>query len=166
MAGMNLFYNNLLSNIRFHSKIHCYTFGQLVYDLPNIICCHNILNKLCRDRWFTVPTAIKWSIKTIYLIVLIALIKNYKINNPEVTAFNEEIEDFYMSFDDLLIVYTLQHVIFIILRPIFFIIFMVASVGHNQGQAYDKFDTLDDSIISYNYIKHMSGSVNGFEGRP
>jgi len=63
--------------------------------------------------------------------VLIALIKNYKINTPEVTAFNEEIEDFYMSFDDLLIVYTLQHVIFIILRPIFFIIFMVASVGHN-----------------------------------
>ena len=58
-------------------------------------------------------------------------IKNYKINNPEVTAFNEEIEDFYMSFDDLLIVYTLQHVIFIILRPIFFIIFMVTSVGHN-----------------------------------
>ncbi len=88
MAVMNLFYNNLLSNIRFHYKIHSYTFGTLIYDLPNLICCHNVLSKLCRDRWFTVPTAIKWSIKSIYLIILIALIKNYKIKFPSVTTFN------------------------------------------------------------------------------
>ena len=74
LANWNLFYNNLLINLRFLAKMYCVTFGLCIFDLLNFLCCYCCLLKPCRDRFFTLWTLIKWLIKggifgyTIYLI--------------------------------------------------------------------------------------------------
>lgn len=73
-ALFNLFYNNLLINLRFKCKMNCVTVGMCIFDVVNFIWCYCILRKPCRDRCFTPWTLGKWFIKvglfgyTIYLV--------------------------------------------------------------------------------------------------
>ena len=70
----NLFYNNLLINLRFLAKMRCVTFGLCIFDAFNYLFCYCFLVKPCRDKWFTYWSLIKWLIKggilgtTIYLV--------------------------------------------------------------------------------------------------
>ena len=70
----NLFYNNLLINLRFLAKMRCVTFGLCIFDALNFLFCYCFLVKPCRDRCFTPWSLIKWLIKggvfgyTIYII--------------------------------------------------------------------------------------------------
>jgi len=70
----NLFYNNLMINLRFVAKMRCVTFGMCIFDAFNYLMCYCILRKPCRDRCFSPWTLGKWLIKggiigyTIYLI--------------------------------------------------------------------------------------------------
>lgn len=59
----NLFYNNLLINLRFLAKMRCVTFGMFLFDALNFLFCYCFLVKPCRDRCFTPWTIIKWLIK-------------------------------------------------------------------------------------------------------
>lgn len=94
MALFNLFYNNLLLNLRFRAKNQCFSCGLCIYDLPNLIFCHTFLNKFCRDEWFTFGTIMKWSIKSTYLIVLVVLLKSWKkTHNEDINLFDSEKED-------------------------------------------------------------------------
>ena len=71
----NLFYNNLLINLRFLTKMRCVTFGLCVFDAFNYLFCYCFLAKPCRDKCFTPWTLIKWLIKggimgyTVYLVM-------------------------------------------------------------------------------------------------
>ena len=71
----NLFYNNLLINLRFLAKMRCVTFGMCLFDAFNYLFCYCFLLKPCRDRCFTPWSLGKWLIKggvfgyTIYLIM-------------------------------------------------------------------------------------------------
>ena len=71
----NLFYNNLLINLRFLCKMKCYTVGLCIFDCLNIMFCYRIFFKPCRDQCCFKPLTIgKWIIKggligyTIYMI--------------------------------------------------------------------------------------------------
>ena len=44
-----LLHNNLLTNIRFYSKMRCVTCGLCTYDAVNYAICHCFLHKVCRD---------------------------------------------------------------------------------------------------------------------
>ena len=46
----NLFYTNLLINLRFKCKLRCYTIGLCIFDCLNFIFCYRILLKPCRDQ--------------------------------------------------------------------------------------------------------------------
>ena len=70
----NLFYNNLLINLRLLAKIRCVTFGLCLFDALNFAFCYCFLVKPCRDKCFSPWTLGKWLIKggiigyTIYLV--------------------------------------------------------------------------------------------------
>lgn len=167
LAGMNLFYNNLLLNLRYKCKADCYTLGFAIYDLPNMLCLHPCCHWLCRDKWgLNIGTPVKWLVKMIYLIVTIALIKDYKKSHPELNEFNPDVEDVQIIFDDLLIVYLFQHLIFIALRPTFLMIFVCVSCCYDHGEAYDKAEDLNDAIISFSYIAYTKERFLKFEERP
>ena len=70
----NLFYNNLLINLRFKCKMNCVTIGICVFDIINYIFCYCILRKPCRDKCFTPWTITKWSIKSTLFGITIFLI--------------------------------------------------------------------------------------------
>ena len=93
MALFNLFYNNLLFNLRFRAKNQCFSCRICIYDCPNLIFCNTFLYKFCRDEWITVGTIVKWSIKSAYLIVLIVLLKLWKNTHNDINIFDSENED-------------------------------------------------------------------------
>ena len=74
LAAFNLFYNNLLINLRFLAKMKCVTFGLCCFDAVNYLFCYCCLVKSCKDRCFTPWSIIKWLVKagimgfTIYLV--------------------------------------------------------------------------------------------------
>lgn len=105
MAVYNLFYNNLLLNLRFRLKIKFNTISKVIYDWPNICFCHLCCHALCRDRWgSSLLTPLKWLVKCIYLIIVISLIKVWKNKHGQLTL-DVNKDDVEIKFDDLLIVY-------------------------------------------------------------
>jgi hypothetical protein len=122
LACYNLFYNNLLTNLRFKMFVDGYS--RIIYDGPNYLMCHFCCHRICRDRWgLNIFTPIKWIVKAFYLIITIALIKSHKIADK----FNPDKEDINIPLEDLLIVYLLQHLIFIGMRPLFLCCFGLCS---------------------------------------
>lgn len=167
LAGFNLFYNNLAMNLRFKVKSDCYSIGHLVYDIPNMLMCNACCNLVCRDKFVCNPgTYIKWAFKTVWLIAVIATIKSWKAENEWVNSFDWRTESMTNRFDDLLIVYLLQHLIFIVLRPSFLCCFMCCTCLHDHGKPYEKEDSLNHSIISFKYISYMQQRQNGLVDRP
>jgi len=81
LALLNLIFNNLLTNLRFSVKTWSLCCGRLFYDFCNILICDCILRKLCLDRFCSVPTALKWSFKIVFLAILIGLFKDWKKKN-------------------------------------------------------------------------------------
>ena len=80
-ASFNLFYNNLMINLRFMVKMSCVTFGLCCFDAFNYIFCYCFLVKPCKDNCFTAWTTFKWLIKAIligYTIFLISWLVQQK----------------------------------------------------------------------------------------
>ena len=57
---VHVFYSNLLINLRFKTKMRCYTCGYLLFDVLNFLCCYRFLKPVCRDKCCSLGTAIKW----------------------------------------------------------------------------------------------------------
>ena len=70
----NLFYNNLLINLRFYAKMQCVTCGLCLFDVINWLFCYCILAKPCRDRCVTPWTVGKWVLKAALLGTTIVLV--------------------------------------------------------------------------------------------
>ena len=49
LAVYNLFYNNLLINLRFRCKMCCVTVGMCLFDCINLLFCYCFLLAPCRD---------------------------------------------------------------------------------------------------------------------
>ena len=75
LSLFNLFYNNLLINLRFTCKTECVSIGECVYDIVNMIFCHRCLHTLCRDYCISWPTLTKWGAKIVIFGATILLAK-------------------------------------------------------------------------------------------
>ena len=122
LAFYHIAFNNLLTNLRFRCcsrRLFDWTGYLILYPLFKIICSDRP-GKFC---------AIKWVFKYAYFGVLIGLIKWQKSVNPKYDTYSPQEDN--IMFDNLLIIYLLQIPIFIVLRPIFFTIwvFMTCCFG-------------------------------------
>ena len=117
LAVFNLFYNNLLLNLRFKTNLTSRTLGICIYTVINYIFCHCILLKPCRDKCFTPWTIGKWVGKALvfsFAIFNVRIYNEWKRETDEVNV---------TDFDTLLWLYVLQHVIFIVARLPIILIF-------------------------------------------
>lgn len=62
-----LLHNNLLTNIRFYTKMRCVTFGLCTYDVCNYAICHCFLHKICRDRIPSIATFVKYGVSLLLM---------------------------------------------------------------------------------------------------
>lgn len=167
LAFFHLFYNNLLINLRFLCKMRCVTLGLCMYDCVNIAFCHCILLKPCRDRCFTIWTMIKWAIYGVIMGVTIHLVKNYETRIQEQNfeagrlEFNDE--SFKSNLDLYLILFLLQHPVFMVARiPIFFLYTLLTcccdkGVDHNDNEQFK------NAVIHFDFIPFELGQLNNFE---
>lgn len=139
--------------MRYKAKVDRSTCDECFFEIPNFLFCFNRLQPYCRDDCFTVQTVLKWVLKIWFMVFYSVLLKIYKEHNDADMGlwFSTTLK---IDFDDVLIVYAVQHFIFWAARPIFFCIFCCSTACLDQGKPYSKLDQLDHSIISYNYIEY------------
>ena len=63
LSVFNLFYNNLLINLRFKTNLTSRTLGLFMYTFLNYLFCHCFLLKPCRDKCDTGWFYAKWLFK-------------------------------------------------------------------------------------------------------
>ena len=125
LAGYHCFYNTLLTNIRYDYRNSC--LGVCVYKILNWIICRRFLKNLCTERFYTQQGnknkffLYKWIINYIFSIPLMVVIFLSKNLNQEMWEISEQ---HHMPFESLVILYLAQHVIFILLRPVLFLIWL------------------------------------------
>ena len=161
LVVFNLLFNNLLINLRFWCKTQCYTFGICCFDWVNYLQCHCLLKSICRDQCFTPYTLVKWVVKTIIIGILIWMVKDEKRNYDEqfnAGAIYEPLTDL----DNYLLIYVLQHPIFMISRiPIYFLYAILTCCCDKSDEAGGRAD-FKDRILSFEYIEYELGMLNGF----
>ena len=166
LVFFNLFYNNLLINMRFYTKMKCVTFGKCTFDALNFCFCYCFLVKPCRDRCFTPWTIGKWIIKGglfAYMIVLVQQKRQEWEENFQIGA----MDDIGTSrLDTYLIVYLLQHPIFIIARIPIFILYTILTCCCDKGEEVSDENEFRDSILSFKFIEYEMGVLNNFENHP
>ena len=134
LAVYNVFYNNLLINLRFYSKMQCVTFGICIFDCINYAFCYCFLQKPCRDRCFTIWTTIKWSIKAAIMGYTIWLVRDMRERwEASFEPGDLVTEPGTSNLDTYLIIYLLQHPIFIASRIPIFILYSILSCCCNKG---------------------------------
>ena len=156
LAVFNIVYNNLVTNIRFSCKMKNKCCGRLCWDWSNLVICNCFLRKICSDHFCTVRTAIKWAFKISYLAVLVGLIKDWKTKNhvKYIGLQGDEDDKTSVQFENLLIIYGIQHLIFICFRPLLFSIWTVLTCCCDHGSEFPENYKFESSIISFDYIAH------------
>ena len=138
LALFNVFYNNLLINLRFYTKMQCVTFGLCIYDCLNYTFCYCILQMPCRDRCFSIWTTIKWCIKAAVMGYTIWLVQDMKERwEAKFEPGDLVTEPGTTNLDTYLILYLLQHPIFIISRPPMFILYSILTCCCQKGENLD-----------------------------
>ena len=173
-ALMNLFYNNLLINLRFKCKISSLTVGYCIFDVVNFLFCYCILRMPCRDRCFTVPTLIKWGCKAALFGYTIYLVKqrneDLALTDEQDPLIQRQSDANYL--DTYLLVYILQHVVFLLARIPIFILYSLLTCCCNKGDVYPQEPdengrmvdpTFKDRIISFDFIEYELHALNNFE---
>ena len=160
LCSFNLLHNNLLTNLRYSFKLRSYTAGLFVYDFLNYPCCINPLRRVCRDQCFTSGTIIKWLVQGAILGYLTWAVRDFKetlhdeYQNGVVPAVAET------DFDLLLILYLVQHPVFIVARLPIFIIYTILTCCCDKGQEYSDSEEFGNRIISFQYIEVMSTELD------
>lgn len=166
LVFFNLFYNNLLLNIRFYMKMKCVTAGKCVFDVVNFCFCYCFLVKPCRDQCFTPWTIGKWIIKAgimAYTIVLVQDKRQEWEDNFQMGT-NEDVGT--SRLDLYLIIYLLQHPIFIIARIPIFLLYTILTCCCDKGAEISDDNEFRDTILSFKFIEYELGRLNNFEHHP
>ena len=161
----NVLYNKLFTNLRFLAKINCVTFGMCTFDCFNVLICFCLLKKPCRDRCFTPWTLGKWAIKAILFGITIKAVMDKK------SAWEDDfevglVEEGTTRLDMYLIVYLLQHPLFIVSRLPIFIVYSILTCCFDKGQDIDEDNNFQDRILSFDFIEYELGEHNNFENAP
>ena len=169
LSLMNLFYNNLLINLRFRCKMSCVTTGLCIYDCLNFMFCHCVLLKPCRDRCFTPWTLGKWVLKVGifgYTIFLVGKRRDEKLELMEGDGVYIELENDDGNLGIYLWGYVLQHVIFILARIPIFLLYSLLTCCCDKGETYPNAPNRDapdfsDRLISFDYIEYELNGMGG-----
>lgn len=158
LALFNIFYNNLVTNVRFYCKLKNKCFSFFCWDAINPVICNCFLSNVCLDRCCSVGTAVKWVFKVSYIAVLVGLIKAWKNKNNikyiGLTDLSSGVDErTSIQFENLLIIYGLQHVIFIVLRPLLFFIWTFFTCCCNHDDEVPENYDFDMSLVSFDYVK-------------
>ena len=168
LSVFNLFYNNLLINLRFKTNLTSRTLGLCMYTILNYLFCHCFLHNLCRDRWGNKLSVLKWTIKTAVIGFTIAHTNKY---NELKEVFDEQNVT---AFHIFLWIYLLQHVIFIVARVPIFILFSLLTCCCDKGDELKddenevrvpngELPKFKDHILSYDYIDWQLNANHNFE---
>lgn len=163
----NLFYNNLLINLRFLAKMRCVTLGLCLFDAFNFLFCYCFLVKPCRDRCFTPWTLVKWLIKGGIIGTAIYYVRQKKEDWDEdfvIGGLDDEKSD--TMLDIYLIVYLLQHPLFIVARFPIFLIYSILTCCCDKGQEFNDDEKFEDRILSFDFVPFELGRLNNFENHP
>jgi hypothetical protein len=174
LATFHLLYNTLATNLRFSIKQSSACCGWTCFDCINYVICYCLLRKLCSEQK-NIFFVIKWVFSVGYMATLVALVSGFKKENPdsikdvdEVGADEGGADE--ISFESLLIIYMLQNVIFIALRPVLYTLWSLLMCFCDRGTEYDKEDQFDWSIISFGYIDFQNSYYKNFtsfqKGKP
>lgn len=68
--------------------------------------------------------------------------------------------------DVILYLHVLQHAIFLIARPILFIVYSILTCCCDKGTEFSDEHNYDDCIISYEYVNYEMQNRNGLENFP
>ena len=162
LAVFNIFYNNLLFNLRFSINLKSRTAGICLFKYVNWLFCSCVLEKPCKDRCFTPWTIGKWVVKAIIFGYTLHVVKQYHNYLEDTSEGDLEIETQATGeFDTYLLVYILQHVIFIVARIPIYLLFSIFTCCCDKGELLiedEDGNVVDepkfrDRIISYDYIK-------------
>jgi len=163
----NLFYNNLLINLRFYCKMNCVTFGKCIFDVINYLFCYCFLVKPCRDRCFTPWTVVKWLIKAAVIGYTIYLVQDKKTRWADGFEVGTLARDPGTSrLDIYLMVYLLQHPIFIIARLPTFLLYSILTCCCDKGDDINEGNEFRDRVLSFDFIEFELGRLNNFENHP
>ena len=160
----HLFYHNLLINGRFYTKMKCVTFGLCFFDCINWTFCYCCLVKPCRDRCFTTWTIAKWVVLGAIMGTTIFMVQELE----DAPVVYEGIEgnstfDWNRSYlDTYLIIFLLQHPIFIIARIPIFILYSILTCCCDKGHDYSEDELFRDRVISFDFISYELGRLNNF----
>jgi hypothetical protein len=176
LSVFNLMYNNLFINLRFSCKIKCVTCGLCCFDCVNYTMCYCCLKDLCRDRCFKVPTLVKWVVKTIIFGYTIYLVQMYKATDeptlvPADPTESNDIQALVLDVDStigneidiFLIIYLLQHPMFMLIRIPLFILWSLLTCCCDKGENYDEDEKFENKMISFDYIEYETNNHGGFE---
>ena len=132
LSVFNLFYNNLLINLRFKTNLTSRTLGLCMYTFLNYLFCHCFLLNPCRDKCGTGWFYAKWLFKAV---VFGFTIYHTRVYNEEMRIFDESnVTDFEM----FLTIYLFQHAIFLVARVPIFIIFTILTCCCSKGEELTK----------------------------
>ena len=163
----NTLYNNLLTNMRFLSKMKCVTCGICCYDVLNFAMCHCILSKPCRDRCCTGWTLGKWAVKGALIGYTIFLVtdKIQRVEDSfEVGSLGSDPGT--TRLDIYLLIYILQHPIFVIARIPIFILYTILTCCCDKGNELGEENDFRDRILSFDFIPYELGVLNNFQNHP
>ena len=163
----NLLYNNLLINIRFFAKMRCVTFGLCCFDAVNFCLCYCFLVKPCRDKCFSPWTVCKWLIKGAVIGYTIYLVQQKKDDWEDAWDAGQYDRDPTNSrFDMYLIVYLLQHPIFILSRIPIFLLYSIVTCCCDKGIDHPEDSKFESALISFDFVEYELGRLNNFENHP
>ena len=161
LVALNLLYNNLLINLRFYVKVKSTTCGLFFYDLINLLQLNMCLNKPCRDKCFTGPTVLKWIVKAVFIGITIGFVRGDKQVYDD--GFNPgAVYEPLTNLDTYLIIYILQHPIFIISRIPIFILYTILTCCCDKNDMVDEDYEFKDRVISLDYIEFENTELNNF----
>ena len=168
LVVFNLFYNTLLINLRFKAKMKCVTFGMCLFDAFNYLFCYCILLKPCKDKCFTPWSIIKWVIKAGVMGFTIYLVQQQKSEWEEAFEFGSlELERLERTrLDAYLIVYLLQHPIFMVARVPIFVLYSIITCCCDKGATLPDDFSFKDRIIGLDFVEYELGVLNNFEDHP
>jgi len=155
---LHLFYNNLLINLRFYSKMKCVTCGLCLFDCINWAFCYCILLKPCRDRCFTIWTAVKWVFLAAIMGTTIYLVQDYETRFLERFQVGERVIDKgETNLDTYLIIFLLQHPIFMLSRIPIFILYALLTCCCNKGREYPDDEQFKHTILHFDFVNYELG---------
>ena len=155
-------------NLRFTAKMRCVTFGLCLFDAFNYLFCYCFLVKPCRDRCFTPWTIGKWLIKGGFMGYTIYMIQDKQdrwVEDFQVGTFEEDRGE-KTKLAMYLIVYLLQHAIFIVSRLPIFLCYSILTCCCDKGNEIDDDAEFEDRILSFNFVQYELGRLNHFANHP